>query len=385
MFVKASYTFPLLSMAFLLGASSARAQNLPLAPATKEALSELSTGMELETLAGGFLVVAPSTTLLGEVKTDPNFGLKLSRQIAVYAPVATGGFRQVVAVRHDSSDRAFALKVARLTARLLRLHKDRVGQEATYPQGEELANVWLTRTPAASKLSVAAETRVNHVYLYQITDPRKEIEWARTISHEWGHLTLLTARGYKDPENDAAGFLGERLFLKWLREDGLALPRKTDDFCEREGLQLYYDRQLAPLMARYNAAGPADKRLSQLNAEGMDYYIAMALDTDEVFGSKVLGFALYHLEDTTPQALVNAVRNGIFLQTELRIKLPAWVPLAPDTYSVSGPAGKVMLDVRPLDPSKPVPFKVVAPGYKRLKAVAGNIPAVVLRRGAPKK
>jgi hypothetical protein len=150
-------------------------------------------------------------------------------------------------------------------------------------------------------------------------------------------------------------------------------------------LQTYYTRQIAPLMARYNAGGPADKRLAQLNTEGMDYYIGMALDTDEVFGSKVIGFALYHLEDTTPRALINAVRNGVFLQSELKVKLPAWVPLAPDTYSVSGPVGKVMLDVRPLDPSKPVPFKVAAPGYKRLKAVSGNIPSVVLRRGAPKK
>ena len=372
-------------MALFLGNPVAHAQNLPLTPATKEALSELSTGMELETLAGGFLVVAPSTTMLGETKLDPNFGLKLSRQIAVYAPVVGGGFKQVVAVRHDSSDRAFALKVARLAGRLLRLHKEKVGQEASYQQDEEVAQVWLTRVKAPHKAKAAAETQVNNVYLFEVAEPRKEIEWARTIAHEWGHLVLLAARGYKDPENDAAGFLGERLFLKWLREDALALPRKTDDFCEREGLQLYYDRQLAPLMARYNAAGPADKRLSQLNTEGMDYYIGMALDTDEIFGPKVLGFALYHLENTTPGALVNAVRNAIFLQTELRVKLPAWVPLAPDTYAVSGPAGKVMLDVRPLDPSKPVPFQVAAPGYKRIKAVSGTIPSVVLRRGTPKK
>ena len=341
--------------------------------------------MELETLPGGFLVVAPSTTMLGEVKEDPSYGLKPSRQIAVYAPVVSGGFKQVVAVRHEAMDREFALKVARLTARLLRLHKDRVGQEATFPQGEEIAQVWITRVQAPTRATAAAETKVNHVYLFDIATPRPEIEWARTISHEWGHLILLTARGYSAPENDSAGFLGERLFLKWLREDVLALPRKTDDFCEATGLQTYYSRQIAPLMARYNAGGPKDKRLKQLNADGMDYYIGMALDTDEVFGSKVISNALYHLEDTTPTALVNAVQNAVFLQSELKVKLPAWVPLAPDTYTVSGPAGKVMLDVRPLNPAKPVPFKVLAPGYKRLKAVSGNIASVVLRSGAPKK
>ncbi|MBB6050857.1 hypothetical protein [Armatimonas rosea] len=363
----------------------ALAQELPLNPANKDAISELSTGMELETLPGGYLVVAPSKTMLGETKTDPSFGLKLSRQIAVYAPSPSGGLQQVVAVRHDVPDREFALKVARLTARLLRLHKDRTGKDVSYPAGEEVAQVWLTRTKAPHNATAAAETRVNHVYLFEINEPRPEVEWARTIAHEWGHLTLLTARGFKEPEGDSAGYFGERLFLKWLREDLLALPRKFNDFCERDGLQLYYTRQIAPLMARYNASGPADKRLGQLDTAGMDYYIGMALDTDEVFGSKVFSFALYHLEDITPQALVNAVRNAIFLETELKIKLPAWVPLAPDTYSVSGPAGKVLLDVRPLDPSKPTPFKVLAPGFKRLKAVSGNIPSVVLRRGAPKK
>ena len=372
-------------MPLLLGIPAARAQNLPPTPATKEVLSELSTGMELETLPGGFLVVAPSTTMLGETKTDPNFALKLSRQIAVYAPVAKGGFRQVAAVRHEVNDRAFALKVARLAARLLRLHKDRVGQEATYPQGEGVAEVWLTRGKAPRNARAAAETRANNVYLFDVAEPRPELEWARTISHEWGHLVLLAARGYTAPENDAAGFLGERLFLKWLREDLLALPRTSEDFCEREGLQLYFSRQLAPLMARYSAGGPTDKRLKQLTTEGMDYYIGMALNADEVFGSKVLGFAIYHLEDTTPEALVNAIRNGVFLQTELRIKLPAWVPLAPDTYTLSGPPGKVMLDLRPLDPSKQTPFTVLAPGYKRLKVVSGTIPSIVLRRGASKK
>ena len=361
------------------------AQALPVAPASKDTLAELATGMELETLPGGFLVVAPSTTMLGEVKEDPNYGLKPSRQIAVYAPVASGGFKQVVAVRHEAMDREFGIKVARLTARLLRLHKDRVGQEATFPQGEEIAQVWITRVQAPTRTTAAAETKVNHVYLFDITTPRPEIEWARTISHEWGHLILLTARGYSAPENDSAGFVGERLFLKWLREDVLALLRNTQDFCEATGLQTYYNRQIAPLMARYNTGGPKDKRLKQLNADGMDYYIGMALDTDEVFGSKVISNALYHLEDTTPTALVNAVQNAIFLQSELKVKLPAWVPLAPDTYTVSGPAGKVMLDVRPLNPAKPVPFKVLAPGYKRLKVVSGNIPSIVLRSGAPKK
>jgi hypothetical protein len=382
--VKASFFLPLLSTILLTNAAVS-AQSLPTTPATKEALSELATGMELETLPGGFLVVAPSTTMLGESKTDPNFALKLSRQIAVYAPVATGGFRQVVAVRHDANDRAFALKVARLAARILRLHKDRVGKEATYPQGEALAELWLTRVKSPRNARAAAETQVNHVYFFEIAEPRTEIEWARTIAHEFGHLVLLAARGYSAPENDAAGFLGERLFLKWLREDLLALPRKSDDFCEAAGLQLYYTRQIAPLMSRYNNGGPADKRLKQLTADGMDYYIGMALDADEVFGSKVVGFALYHLEDTTPEALVNAIRNGVFLETELTVKLPAWVPLAPDTYTVSGPAGKVLLDVRPLNPGKPAPFSVLAPGYKRLKAVSGTIPSVVLRRGAPKK
>lgn len=341
--------------------------------------------MELETLPGGYLVVAPSTTMLGEVKTDPSFGLKLSRQIAVYTTLPTGGLQKLVAIRHEVSDRAFARKTARLVARLFRLHKERVGKEATFPQGEETATFWLTPVRAPHSANAIAETRVSQVYLFEIAEPRTEIAWARVIAHEFGHLVLLAARGYSAPEGDAAGFLGERVFLKWLREDLLALPRSFDDFCEREGLQLYYNRQLAPLMARYSAGGPGDKRLKQLDAEGMDYYIGMALDTDEVFGSKVLGFALYHLESTSPTALVNAVRNGVFLESELKVKLPAWVPLAPDTYAVSGPAGKVLLDVRPLDPSKPTPFKVQTPGFKRLKAVAGNIAAITLRRGASKK
>ena len=347
----------------------------------KEALSELAVGMELETLPGGLVVVAPSTTMLGELKVDPRYSIKLSRQVAVYVPTK-GGLRQTVAVRHEAADRVLALKVARLAARLLRVHLEHVGQEVTYPQGEEVAQIWLSRLPAANSTKIAAETKVNHVYLYQVTEPRKAIEWVRVLAHEWGHLTLPAARGFREPEGDAAGFLGERLYIKWLSEDANALPREFDDFCERPGLQLYRDRQVIPLISLYNSSGPKDKRLGQNTAEAMDYYIGMALAADAAFGSKIAGFALYHTEDVTPKALVNAIQNSVFLQTELKITLPAWVPFAPDTYTVIGASGNVSIDVRKVNPAKPLPFRILEPGFKLVKSAPTTI---TLRRGAPKK
>lgn len=366
----------------LLLACPTLAQKLPATAPNKEALSELGIGMELETLVGGFVVVAPSSTMLGESKVDPTYGIKLSRQVGVYAPTKSGELRQVVAVRHESADRALALRVARLAARLLRLHKDHVGQEATFPQGEELAEVWLSRVPAVNGTKIAGETRINQVYFYQVAEERAAILWARVIVHEWGHLTLPAARGYQEPEGDAAGFLGERVYLKWLQEDLVALPQKRDDFCEPEGVQLYYSRQVEPLMARYSAGGPSDKRLDLKTTEGMDYYIGMALGADQTFGSKVLGFALYHTESVSPRALVTALQNGVFLQPELNVKLPAWVPFAPDTYTVVGSAGKVSVDVRVVDPAKPVAFAIQKPGFKLVK---GSVPSVTIRRGVPKK
>ena len=364
------------------GCASVRAQNLPVSVAGKEAISELAVGMELETLPGGLIVVAPSTTMLGEVKIDPNYAIKLLRQVGVYMPTKSGELRQVVSVRHEVNDRVLALQIARLTARLLRLHQEHVGQEATFPQGEEIAQLWLSRLPAASGIKIAGETRINHLYLYQVTQPRTVIEWVRVLAHEWGHLTLPAARGFREPEGDASGFLGERLYLKWLNEDARALPRKFDDFCEREGLQLYSDRQITPLISLYNGSGPSDKRLDQNSGGAMDYYIGMALSADASFGSKVSGFALYHTEDVTPRALANAIRNGVFLQPELKVTLPAWVPFAPDTYTVLGSAGKVSVDVRSVDPAKPVPFKIITPGFKLVK---GTVATIIIRRGVPKK
>lgn len=372
----------LLLLALLLGATPALAQKLPTTAANKDTLAELGIGMELETLVGGFVIAAPSTTMLGENKTDPHYGIKLSRQIGVYAPTSSGELHQVVSVHHESGDRGRALQIARLAARLLRLHKDHVGQEATFPQGEELADVWLSRVPAVNGEKIAGETRINNVYFYQVTEERSPILWARVVAHEWGHLTLPAARGYQEPEGDAAGFLGERLYLKWLHEDLTALPRKLDDFCEPEGVKLYYTRQVEPLIARFSGGGPADKRLDLKTTEGMDYYIGMALAADQAFGSKVAGFALYHTESVAPRALVTAIQNGVFLQPELSVKLPAWVPFAPDTYTVHGSAGKVSIDVRTVDPAKPLPFVIQKPGYKLVK---GSVPTVTLRRGVPKK
>ena len=173
------------------------------------------------------------------------------------------------------------------------------------------------------------------------------------------------------------------MFLKWLREDVLALPRKTDDFCEAAGLQLYYNRQIAPLMARYSAAGPADKRLKQLNTEGMDYYIGMALDTDEVFGSKVIG-----LRSTTWKTRLLGRWSTLcamsFPPDRAESEAPCLGAACSGYVLCQWPSGESDAGCAPLDPSKPIAFKVAAPGYKRLKAVSGSISSVVLRRGTPR-
>jgi hypothetical protein len=52
-------------------------------------------------------------------------------------------------------------------------------------------------------------------------------EWLRQVAHEWGHYALPMMGRFSEPEPDAAGALGEALFLQLLAAGGGARGRMT--------------------------------------------------------------------------------------------------------------------------------------------------------------
>jgi hypothetical protein len=213
----------------------------------------------------------------------------------------------ITIVHHEPPDRLLAQQTARLMARLLRLHYEHFGREARFPRDADVADVWLAPETQPNAPEVGGETRDNQVYFFATGAPRSPIEWTRTVVHEWGHLTMNAARGFKEPENDAGGFLGERLYLKWLRADK-GLPTAPDDGVVPAGLDLYYERQIAPLISRFRKFGPAAKTLSGMNQAAMDLYIGGVLESDTTYGSQLTGRALRNIEGVRPQDFFVSLR-----------------------------------------------------------------------------
>ena len=381
-----------LVLAFLIAAPFAAASQTAAPPvfvSDAAALTEAFGKDLLEPLPGGFYVAANSANV--SVK-DTRYGWLFARAVFVYAPRRDRrgniGLWQAVVVHHAPADGSAARRTARLCARLLRLHRDRFARETEFPRGSQQAHVWLYRQlPDSAPFTVGGESQGNHIYIFDTAEPRTAIEWTRTVAHEWGHLTLPAARGFSSPENDAAGFLGERLYLKWLREETAAGKEPaSDDWTDTTGLNVYYARQIAPLISRFHAAGPEGGDMAGTDEKSMNLYIGAALATDEALGSELLGRGIFSVLGVEPRDLLTALRKVVSGASVLPVRLPAWVPLVRTTYQVLGEqdsVGSVLFADRPpltLRSGAKAEMSVIQPGWKWVRSGAGGVQRITLRQ-----
>ncbi len=383
-------------------APSAHAEPLPppdLAP-DGAALAAAVPAARIEGLPGGFVLVTPPPDRPAAA-LDRHYRWRFERAVFVYAPRGGGrpGLARVVTVHHGPEDADAARRTSRLCARLLRLHRERFGRDATFPRGAAESDVWLARSArpgegAGHAPGVGGETRDNQVYVFATGAPRSAVEWVRTLAHEWGHLTLPAARGFSAPEGDASGFLGERLYLKWLRAEMLAGKTPApEDGTESAGLNQYHARQIAPLIARFQAAGPGSPKLDGRDAGAMDLYVGAALAADEALGSALLGRGVFSVMDVRPRGLLAALRTAVARSVVVPVRLPAWVPFQGATYSVApaepGARGALALADRPPLPLRggTTELRIRQPGWKWVRTASGDVRAITLRRvnqGAPR-
>jgi hypothetical protein len=269
----------------------------------------------VESLPGKYAVLLPEPFAAPVALREARYHWRFSRAIYIFAPVrqTTGrnalppGLHLVTILHHEPSDRKLAQQTARLLARLLRLHYEHFGRDVVFPRDADIADVWLAPETPPNAPDAAGETRDNQVYFFAAGESRSPIEWTRTVSHEWGHLTMNAARGFTEPENDAGGFLGERLYLKWLREDKNP-ANSMDDGVVRSGLDLYYERQIQPLISTFSKSGPVAKTLNAMSEDSMNLYIGGVLTSDSTNGSLLTGRALRNIEGIRPQDFFVALR-----------------------------------------------------------------------------
>ena len=337
-----------------------------------------TSGLELDRLTEGSLVVLLPASGTNVLATDPYRKQTFDKAAALYA-LRDGQLRRTVVVHHASEDRLWAQKITRLAARLLRLHRQKFGRPARFQGGSDETHLWLFREPLGG---IGGETRGGNVYFYGTARIGSPLEWVRTLCHEWGHLTLPAARGFTEPETDAGGLLGERLHLGWLLADKTSSP---DDGTRSPDIAMYCRRQCLPLIERFLAEGPASPLLARRDARAMDLYIGAALATERALGSKVLDAALYSIDGTSPRDFFDALRNAVFLEKSVAVQLPAWVPLAPGDYRIVARSGRGALSIAGRSPI-PLPgtLRPARPAFAKLTGT-GTLTQVALTRPGVKE
>ena len=270
---------------------------------------------------------------------------------AIYAAESAGGAiirytRRFLVHAPDADSLPLAKRVGRLLALLHGENRERLGYE--HPKMTPTVDVWLSRQAGAGlDADIGGEQFGNQIYLCRIFAERSPTEWAREVAHEYGHFALPGVTGFTEPEAWANGVLGERIFLKWLRQDLLRERLKPADipFITPQQLEDYFDAQITPLILKIAQSGPNPKLLAQKDAAGMDALIGLLLACDSLYGSRQLrdifacavsshGDGFLYAPD-----LLRAVAVSLSDAVEWAVSPPLPITPRQETFSVFMPKG----------------------------------------------
>jgi hypothetical protein len=130
---------------------------------------------------------------------------------------------------------------------------------------------------------------VNSIYLYDLKSFDGPVEMAREVAHEYGHAVLPAVGGFEKPEDWANGYLGEKLYLRWLRDEIAAGRMYPDDVMGASAAQLdgWVKSNVDPLVLRAAQAPPNKVFLNDKGKGPMDAYLGLALYAESIFPSSV--------------------------------------------------------------------------------------------------
>lgn len=121
--------------------------------------------------------------------------------------------------------------------------------------------------------------KVNTIYLYQIQKLKDPLELAREVAHEYGHATLDPVGGFKEPEEWGNGYLGEKLYLKFLRDEYKAGRLSADDVCGAplDRLDKFVQLEADALAEKVWLNGPNIDHLGGSGPAALNAYLGLAL------------------------------------------------------------------------------------------------------------
>jgi hypothetical protein len=210
-------------------------------------------------------------------------------------------------------DEPFARLIGSIMARLYWLGVDYLGVPASE---KAFTTLWLAREGMPG-----GEESDENIWLFAIDTPRAPAEWLRELAHEYGHATLPTLGPFAKPERWANGYLGERLYLKWLLHDNA----QTDIWSEPIDAAGYMANQVKPLRDRFLNGGPEAPEAQKIDAEGMDYLIGQILALEAAHGPAFM-------RETISRIGSPGVKGLPVVYAAAARALPGGLPLDPSVY-----------------------------------------------------
>lgn len=267
---------------------------------------------------------------------DPKFNADYRKRLQVdcYPKVAENEHeRRFVIHFQKDTDEALARLVGSVMARLYWTVEDYLGRgpETRY------INVWLSHEGKAG-----AEQYEKDIYVYAVDEPRAPAEWVRELAHEYGHLYLPPSGPFSAPEKLANGYLGERLFMKWMLADNGPQPVWDQPI---DGAA-YVANQIAPLRDRFLNEGPAPAAvMDRLDAEAMNQFLGQMLAVEAIYGPTFLRSVLDRFATPRPQNLGGYITIAVndLKPVKLSVDPAAFVPSRSqvETPAAEGSAAKL--------------------------------------------
>jgi hypothetical protein len=210
--------------------------------------------------------------------------------------------------------------------------------------------------------------RANTIYIYDIASFRDPMEMAREVAHEYGHAVLPPVGGFKTPENWANGYLGEKLFLRWIRDSFEAgrLDAGSVMGTSFQSLDGWVKKNVDPLIVEAASRAPDKTLLAGQGQKAMNAYLGLMLYADSVLPSTVVSQSMKLVGSMSasdyPDAIVDAASRGSYTVNipNLLYGKKLWLPIGKSkvqggaVVARSGPWAQVL-------PTRG-PLVVIAPG-----------------------
>lgn len=241
-------------------------------------------------------------------------------------------FRVFSQVRKAQNDPA--AQVARLSLRLWKYVFDRLKLDHSKVYNNQVVDIYLSWGGVAGGEQLFTEDiendrprKVNVIYVYDIASFTDPVEMTREITHEYGHAILPPVGGFKAPEDWGNGQLGEKLFMRWLRDDlkGARLAPIDVMGASVSGIDGWVKKNVDPLIQSVAINGPNFAALAGEGQPAMDAYAGLALYADQVLPRSVFARSLRLTGSTKAADYEKAVVEAVAQAGSVTLALaPAW-------------------------------------------------------------